>query len=100
MSVTFSAFNTTTKQFVSPQELDVRLSNANAGQLTVLLGLDTREDIEGRGMAAGQVTAADMLTAVEARIVPGMTFHQVACVVALRALAEFAAEHGAVITWA
>jgi hypothetical protein len=96
MSVTFFAPDAQ----AATETLEVNLSNTNAGQLTVALGLDTIEDINGRGMVAGEVPAEQLAQAAARLIGEGVSVYRITCLMALYDLAEAAKAHGSTVAWA
>lgn len=116
MSVTFTAYNPTTEEFVSDsEELEVNVSNANAATLLEVLGLDTielmgaesAEGFLGRVLMASAVSPED--AGIPAHVAvgnprwieggrrPGYIQERLE---QLRTLAEFARSGQAQITWA
>jgi hypothetical protein len=80
--------------------LEVNLANANAGELTVALGLDTTEGIIERGMVAGEVPAEQLAQAAARLMGQGASAYRITCLMALYDLATAAQKHGSTVAWA
>lgn len=78
---------------------EINTSTANAGELTVTLGLDTHADIEARGMVAGEASALVILAAICAQDTTG-SGELVWRMRELRTLAEAAEAHNSIVAWA
>lgn len=80
------------------EHLALNVSATTAGRLTILLGLDTKAAIDERGMVAGEVSAARVLTAIRQQDATGGG--DLYGIRELRALAEAANAHGSTVAWA
>jgi hypothetical protein len=97
MSVTFFAPDAQ----AATQDLEINMASVNAGQLTVLLDLDTQAAIQERGMVAGEFAAATVVAACRGWNLDTMADRYMAeRVRELAALAEAAQKHGSTVAWA
>lgn len=82
--------------------LSFNLSESNAGELVVFIGLDTIPQIVERGMVAGEATGAvikeSILAALAAKVPP--TAYLAMRLYELHDLAEEADRLGSVVSWA
>lgn len=79
--------------------LEINMSGSNAGQLTILLGLDTHAGIDERGMVAGEASALVILAAIRDQDTSGSGY-LVWRMRELRTLAEAAEAHNSIVAWA
>lgn len=84
------------------EHLSFNLSESNAGELVVFVGLDTIPQIVERGMVAGEASGAEIKAAIMSALAACVppTAYLAMRLYELHDLAEAAETHGATVSWA